>query len=1326
MEKIRILIADDHTLVREGTRERLEREDDFEVVGEAADGEEAVRLTKQLKPNVAIIDIAMPNLNGIEATKRIKTDHPSTAVLVLSAYDNDQYIYAVLEAGANGYLLKNVRGHQLVDAIRDVRAGEVVLDPHVARKVVQWFSSLSRGERVEGLPEHFSERELDVLKLAAKGMSNKEIAAELSLSVRTVQSHLGNIFDKLGVSSRTEAVLRALKEGWISLGGGPPLKAATRLNLRLAGSQIQVEEGEILTARSHLTLRGTLYLEDRLRGRFSAVGPVDLHELDSHLWRTGLGIEGAGHYDGDVEVEGPRLKLRGLLSGTAGVLDGVPVPLFSGPMAYDERGFVLQGLRLHLLSGVADIDLHYPPGANRPQLAARFEGVDAEGAARAIFDLGPMGVGSGATGSARLDWPKGHFRELSGSVECDLSRVDDGRTPLSGRLEWTATDGDQTIGRGLFSTPTTSATVTGRIDRHDRLALGLDLESSDLAAADDLSMRLRRSLGNLGAMTTSLAGRGVFHGRCGGTLTEPVFEGRLTGHDVGYLGVVWGDAEWVGRLTPLVMDARSLVVRRPDAELWLDGRLDTGEYGDQDRVDTVVRLRAWPAEDLARALRWDVAVVGPVSGEAVVRGRRSAPQGIASLAMAEGLFYGLPFRDLDVRARLRGRTVEIPRGRARVGEGEVVFHGSATDDEAYDVAVSLRDVDLTAARPAALRSLPISGQLSGEASLQGTLTRPRLKGDFESPRLKLAGVDLGLARLALRGTGTAAVVTGVFTGRQANAEATIEGRVATSPPYDAQLRASARDLDATPWLRTVWPKLPVAIGLATTGTAELRGPLARPRDVALDLDLSEIRISLPDYPLRNRDPVRLALRDGRLECLQVRFSGEGTHLECHGGADLTHDEGPIALSLSGSADLRALTALTERVRGHGSARIQVDVRGQRRAPTVDGVLGLDRAGLRFRGFPHGLEDLSGEIRFNESGARLADATARLAGGDVEINGDAAFSGGRLSSFELRSTGRGLGLRYPEGLRSTIDADVRVAGDGERQWLTGDVYVRQALWTRRYDITADLFSGGAPRGPEESAAGLSYDVRVHAPGTLRVDNNLAALDAAAELQLVGTVDSPVVLGHADIERGRIYFRGNTYVIRRGAIEFADPHRTDPFFDIQAESSVRGYRVVLTVAGTLARVRPTLTSDPPLSPLQILTLLAGGDESSVASLTQAQRDQAYLAVTGAATLAAGRLSEQVGLERGAQRLLGLSRFSIDPRAVNPALAEGETATTARLTVGKRLTPDLSVLYTRDLGGKDEHLLSVEYTLSDRVSLLLTRSQRPGEEGEYGFDVLLRRAR
>src|SRR3989304_5433657 len=140
MDKITIIIADDHMLVREGTRQCLEREEDFEVVAEAADGNEAVRLVNQLKPNVAIVDIAMPNLNGIEAAKQIKKSQPGTAGLALSAYDDDEYIYALLEAGADGYLLKNVRGQQLVDAIRDVCAGEVVLDPHVARTVVRSFS----------------------------------------------------------------------------------------------------------------------------------------------------------------------------------------------------------------------------------------------------------------------------------------------------------------------------------------------------------------------------------------------------------------------------------------------------------------------------------------------------------------------------------------------------------------------------------------------------------------------------------------------------------------------------------------------------------------------------------------------------------------------------------------------------------------------------------------------------------------------------------------------------------------------------------------------------------------------------------------------------------------------------------------------------------------------------------------------------------------------------------------------------------------------------------------------------------------------------------
>ena len=222
MDRIRVILAEDHAVVRQGTKQLLDRYSDIEVVGMASDGEEAVTLVQELQPDVAILDIRMPRLSGIEATRKIKADFPDVAVLALTAHDDDEYVFALLEAGANGYLLKTAEIEELVKAIRAVHSGQPALDPLVTRKVVsQFMSGKSLPDvmaHVEDEMEGLTSREIEVLQMVGQGLTNKEVAQRLFISDRTVQAHLSNIFSKLQVTSRTEAVMYGIRKGWITVG----------------------------------------------------------------------------------------------------------------------------------------------------------------------------------------------------------------------------------------------------------------------------------------------------------------------------------------------------------------------------------------------------------------------------------------------------------------------------------------------------------------------------------------------------------------------------------------------------------------------------------------------------------------------------------------------------------------------------------------------------------------------------------------------------------------------------------------------------------------------------------------------------------------------------------------------------------------------------------------------------------------------------------------------------------------------------------------------------------------------------------------------------
>ena len=208
---IRVLLADDHAVVRAGFRQFMERAGDIVIVAEVDDGKQAVLSIQEHKPDVAVIDIQMPGMSGIEVTRWVRANSRTTGVLILSAYDDDPYIMAVLQAGANGYVLKTADAADIIRAVRAVYEGKSALDPAIARKIMARVSGTQLAAPVEKL----TDRELEVLALAAKGFTNKAIGVQLHISDRTVQGHLAKVFDKLQATSRTEAVMRAVALGWL-------------------------------------------------------------------------------------------------------------------------------------------------------------------------------------------------------------------------------------------------------------------------------------------------------------------------------------------------------------------------------------------------------------------------------------------------------------------------------------------------------------------------------------------------------------------------------------------------------------------------------------------------------------------------------------------------------------------------------------------------------------------------------------------------------------------------------------------------------------------------------------------------------------------------------------------------------------------------------------------------------------------------------------------------------------------------------------------------------------------------------------------------------
>ncbi len=1182
------------------------------------------------------------------------------------------------------------------------------------------------------------------------------VARNLEVNVTKTTGYHGQVWFSDGTVRISDYVpMRADMRGTFTIDGGKVL--FDRLLLYTDGAESRVD-GEV-----NLATWPDMYWNVHSRVHFPTMRRI-------FFARDRFSLSGEGLFDGTFELYKGYRVLRGDFTSALAGLNAYRFEHLEGSLEWLPNSFVVYDASSGFYGGTTRFEYTMSPlgMAGRPGMAT-FEATYADVDLTTFTDfLQTAGIRLAGRASGRnvLRWPLGHFSEHTGEGRMAVTPPDGTRlmtrvipiddldaelargkpwgpfsphtplapVPVGGEIAYAYGPEWIDIAPSRMATPSTYAEFQGRTAYGERTAMPFHVSSSDWQESDRLLAGIMTAFG---APTTAIdiGGFGHFDGTMSGAFKRPHIEGRFEGERMRAWDVVWGK----GR-ADLVVDNKYLTIRNATvthggATVTAEGRFSLG-YPREDKgeeIDARIGLARWPLADLRHGFQLDSYLVeGLASGDYHIYGAYERPFGFGALTIEKGDAYGETFEVASASMRFEGNGVRMDgielKKSSGTGTGAAFIGWNGTYSFNFDGRrFPVESVD-TFRYPGA----PLTGQLEFRASGSGTFENPRydVRGSVRDLFVADEGIGQVSGGLTIRGT----VMTFEMEAGSPRLAVSGTGRIALTPERDAEMSFRVTDTSIDPYARAFDPGLSPFTTAVGSGSIRVVGELRNPNHLLVDAQIEQLDMRLFDYRLRNADPIRLVLDQNVIRVARLRLAGEGTQLDLGGTVGL--GDRRIALQLNGDANLGILQGFVRDVRGSGRARVSARIDGPLDRPSVSGKAVFEDGRVRHFALPHALEAIGGEMTFDQSGIRLDGLTARLGGGDVRFAGRVGLNGFAPGELDIEATGRDMRLRYPEGMRSLVDADLTLRGRFESPELGGSVYVRNAVWTRRFDTGSGLIelAGGATPLAAVASSGvptvpLRYDVRIVAPSTLRVENNTARIVSSADLNLRGTFDHPLLFGHAEIDRGEVRFEGKRYVVTRGGIDFSNPTKIEPFFDIEAETSVRApgqnYRVVLSAAGTFARFNYALSSDPPLPPVDILSLLladagpAGDIELQPYASSRLTRSQELLQARAARALT-GALAQ--GIERTVQQTLGVDTFQLSPSLVDPY--QSSTARLnpiARLTIGKRISERVYLTFSRSLAtaARDQVIL-LEYDQSDRLSWILSQN----EDRTYALDVRVRK--
>ena len=1124
------------------------------------------------------------------------------------------------------------------------------------------------------------------------------------------------------------------ERGSVRVKGRQPIEAALDARFRLSGRELELEELIVRGIFYELLSKGTITLGAEPQAELtvnveSEVGPAATRLLGLTLLSSGRGNR-KGIFEGVLLMGRGWHLLRGVARIPEARFAGMPFSNFEGNVLWDRNVVELQSVEGVLAGGTASFNFRQPtPITSGPaELGVKFEDVRLSQLMESSGGNDLERFASRVSGGANVSFPLADLSLVSGDFELvgvAPDKSDESELPgldfsVGGVLE----GGELELRPSRFETDGAVATLAGSYPRTAPASLSLEAVAQDLARADRLQKGLRALMNPARQPHLfGVAGSGRAKGRLEGRLPRLTFKGAFSGREITYHGIRWGDVEAEGSLSAEAVHFDSFKSKAGDAALVGSGALalGPGSLAESTRdFDLAVKLSSWPASSLEILLGIPLDLEGRLTGKGRFASEGGERSGEARATLEEGSVEGHAFDRASSRIRLRGLELflddlSISRSAAEFA-GTLKLHSETREVKGQlqgrriPLAVLYGSYGPYGQGPAASR---FEGELDGSVTVGGTLTKPEIEVQATVSGLAFAETKLGSGRLEARLHDETLRGSLTLTGEALELETDVQVRI--TPGFPIEGRARWTGADVAPVLRSVRDGLPDSLRLISSGEASFEGRLESIETCSAKGRLSSLTTVVSNYRLDSSAPIELKLQMGRLEFRAMELVGDQTRLSLSGNVGLDGKE--MDLDVDGSVNLQVLSSFFPSTTWSGEAEVAASLEGGWERPSISGHVDLNHGALSIREFPHAFGDIQGRILFDNRTVRLQGLEARFGGAPVSLTGSFSLSGLRPDSFELRGSGNGLRLRYPQGLIATVDADLSLTGTASGQILAGQIEVQEATWTREYDVAAGILGTRdvielVEPSVDETFPDLRLDVSVVAPDGLKVRNSLATIDGGAEFQLRGTFDRPALLGRAEAVRGKVLLLGQRYNIVSLKVEFVDPSSIKPFFDLAAESRVRSYQVYLRIAGTPERFFPELTSEPPLRPIEILRLLAGATESELRTVGSEEEELASVTVAGLLT---ERLNQE--LSRGAERLFGLDRFRVDPalvgRFANPV---------ARVSVGKQISRDLAINYSTAFGETTESVVVViEYTPEGPVSWILSRD----ETGALAMDMKFRKS-